>query len=357
MSTKKVKVDTDYDPLAGDFFSTPTPPPSKQTSPGNNAATQTTETANAEELFVQDSKTVAATATAATPVKRPRGRPKATVTKATPKEGDMEPIKILLNYSGSRVITITPAIATHILKYCNTLNRKINKRWINFLADAIKKGEWQLNGEPIIFSKELRLIDGQHRLHAIVLANKDVDTYVTTDVAEENFVSIDTGHARSGSHVLGIGGKVKNSFDVSATLNKISRYKNKNYDFDGAHVVSNRQLVSLLEKYKDVSKSVEFARKFVKGYSKSSIAFCHYILHKINPELCEILFTQLASSNPTIPLVAALRKGTIKEGRSKTRIKQTVVIGSIFKTWNAMRDNDANASAMITATEEFPIPH
>jgi len=335
-----VKKTPDYDPLENDFFV-------------NNAST---ETAAVKTTAPETTSTVTSPSV---PAPRKRGRPAKnpqTAQSTETKQQDFEPIKLLLNYTGSRVITITPAIADHMLKHCNTLNRKLNKRWVAFLSEAIKKGEWQLNGEPIIFSKDLRLIDGQHRLYAIVAAGKEIDSYVTTEVPDENFVSIDTGHARSGSHVLGIGGRVKNSFDVSATLNKINRYKHKNYDFDGAHVVSNRQLMSLLEKYKDVTKSVDYARKFGKGYSKSTIAFCHYILHKIDKELCDTFFTQLSSPTPTIPLIASLRKGTVKEGRAKSRIKQTVVIGSIFKTWNAMRTNDANASAMMTATEEFPMP-
>ncbi|MCK5665684.1 MAG: hypothetical protein KAI17_19485 [Thiotrichaceae bacterium] len=330
----------DYDPLDGDFF-----PSSADTKP----ITPAKQTVNETELFCKSEPV-------SIPAKK-RGRPaKAKLAEDTTKPQDLQPIKMLLNYAGSRVVTITPSIAEHMLTYCNTLNRKLNKRRVTFLAKAIKKGEWQLNGEAIIFSKDYRLIDGQHRLQAVVAAGKEIESYVTTDIPDEHFVSIDTGHARSGSHVLGIGGKVKNSFDVSATLNKLSRYTNKNFDFDGAHVISNRQLISLLEKYNDVTSSVAFARKFVKGYSKSSIAFCHHCLNKINKELCAKLFEQLASATPTIPLVAALRQGTIKEGRSKARIKQTVVIGSIFKTWNAMRTNDANSEAMITATEEFPIP-
>ena len=343
MSNNKV-VPGDYDPLDGDFF-----PSSAETKPIKAPKKKANETET--ELF-----TTPVSEQAPAPAKK-RGRPsKAATTKTTQTPQDLEPIRMLLNYTGSKVITITPSIAEHMLTHCNTLNRKLNKRWVVFLSKAIKKGEWQLNGEAIIFSKDLRLIDGQHRLQAVVAAGKEIESYVTTDVPDEHFISIDTGHARSGSHVLGIGGKVKNSFDVSATLNKLSRFANKNYDFDGAHVISNRQLVSLLDKYKNVSESVSFARKFVKGYSKSSIAFCHYCLHKIDKELCQKFFEQLANPTPTIPLIAALRKGTIKEGRSKARIKQTVVIGSIFKTWNAMRTNNANSDAMITATEEFPIP-
>jgi len=270
--------------------------------------------------------------------------------------GSKDPISLLLNYSGSKVLTVTPIFAKHVLSNCNQLNRKINKRWVKFLADSITRGEWQLNGESIIFSKDYRLIDGQHRLQAVVMANKPIDIYVTTDIDHKTFVSVDTGHSRSGSHVLTINNKVKHSFDVSATLNKLSRYNSKNFDFDGAHVISNRQLVSLLEKHKDVGNSVEFARKYPKGYSKSTIAFCHYILSSIDNELATKLFEQLTHSTPSIPLIAALRKGTIKEGKAKSRIKQTVVIGSIFKTWNAMRNNDVNASAIISATEDFPIP-
>ena len=330
----------DYDPLEGDVSNF-----------------QKTETATTQ---TEPAVPVAPT------VKRGRGRPPKypkTVETATATETDTvtdmttkDPVKLLLNFLGSQVVTITPSFAKHVLTHCNKLNRRLNKKWIKFLAEAIKRGEWQLNGEPLIFSTEYDLIDGQHRLHAIVAANKELDTYVTTNIDPKTFVSVDSGHSRSGSHVLAINSKIKHSFDVSAALNKLNRYNNKNYDFDGASVISNRQLVTLLHKHKHITNSVEMARKFPKGYSKSTIAFCHYVLDAIDHDLTTKFFEQLAMTTPTIPLIAALRKGTVKEGRSKSRIKQTVVIGSIFKTWNAMRTNDANATPVMSATEEFPIP-
>lgn len=342
MPNKKTTV-TEHDPLGGEeLLMSPVTPP------------------------ISEAPTTTATEVAVPEKRRRPGRPRkdATTTK-TPQANKVtsekkklasNPLDLLLNYEGSKVLIITPTLAEHVLEHCNTLNRKINKRWVTFLAESIKNGEWQLNGEPIIFSKTQKLIDGQHRLLAIVEADREVETYVTTNVEDKNFVSVDTGHSRSGSHVLTISSHVKNSFNVSATLNKLHRYTHKNYDFDGAHIISNRQLVKLLEKNKDVLDSVEFARKYPKGYGKSTIAFCHYVLSKLDKVMTDTLFTQLAMEAPTVPLVASLRKGTVKTGRSRSRIKQTVIIGSIFKTWNALRENDANASAIVTATEEFPVP-
>lgn len=273
-----------------------------------------------------------------------------------PTSAPQTPLDLFLNFSGSKLVTITPTIAQYILENCNTLNRPLNKKRVTQIANSIKSGEWQINGETIIFSKNKRLLDGQYRLSAIVAANRDVDTYVTTDIEDSAFETIDTGKARTGSHVLSIK-HTKHAFAVAATLNKVNRFYNKNYDFDGAGVLTNRQIVRLAAQHPTVKTSVERFLKYPRGISKSTLSFCHYILNSIDPTTTETLFAQLGEENPTIPIIAVLKKHIVKGKSGKThRLKQTAVIGSIFKTWNAMRSNTQTDDITLHVSEAFPMP-
>ena len=80
-----------------------------------------------------------------------------------PPSASQTPLDLFLNFSGSKLVTITPTIAQYILDNCNTLNRPLNKKRVNQIANSIKAGEWQTNGETIIFSKNKRLLDRQYR--------------------------------------------------------------------------------------------------------------------------------------------------------------------------------------------------
>ena len=51
--------------------------------------------------------------------------------------------------------------------------------------------------QAIAFSESGRLLDGQHRLHAIVLANKPVTMLVAKNLNENTFSAIDCGVKRT----------------------------------------------------------------------------------------------------------------------------------------------------------------
>lgn len=93
------------------------------------------------------------------------------------------------------VETITPAQAKKYLQ-SNTENRSIRKGWVERLAAMIVKGEWHLTHQGIAFSKDGRLIDGQHRLLAILEANKPAQMMVAREIEEEAYRHIDGGAPR-----------------------------------------------------------------------------------------------------------------------------------------------------------------
>jgi hypothetical protein len=66
-------------------------------------------------------------------------------------------------------------------------------------------GQWQLNGQPIVFNGR-RCLDGQHRLHAVVQSGQSVPMLIVRGVSEDAFVTLDTGRKRQASDVLSIAG-------------------------------------------------------------------------------------------------------------------------------------------------------
>lgn len=95
----------------------------------------------------------------------------------------------------AEVMTITPEKAKELLKG-NLTNRQISKSVVNLYANDMKSGNWKLGGQGISISKTGRLLDGQHRLSAIIVANVPVAMLVCTDVDDTN-VNFDTGKKRT----------------------------------------------------------------------------------------------------------------------------------------------------------------
>ena len=92
--------------------------------------------------------------------------------------------------------TITPDMARQYLMFNTENYRSLNKDRIVSYANDMKNGKWQFNGEGIKFDESGKLIDGQHRLHAIVRSGVPVQMLVIRGV--ENGINIyDVGSARS----------------------------------------------------------------------------------------------------------------------------------------------------------------
>lgn len=103
-----------------------------------------------------------------------------------------------------KIVYVTPAMAQEWLRK-NTNNRRLREGTVEGLADAIRRGEWIVSHQGIAFGKSGRLLDGQHRLHAVVRAGIAVEMMVTFDEDDEAFKVIDIGLKRQSYDILDIG--------------------------------------------------------------------------------------------------------------------------------------------------------
>jgi len=101
----------------------------------------------------------------------------------------------------AEVVTITPADATNWLR-CNLRNRPVRKRHVEFLAGEIKNGNWQVNGQAIVIAEDEQVLDGQHRLLAVIEAGIAIKTMVVYGISAAAFSTIDTGAVRTSSDAL-----------------------------------------------------------------------------------------------------------------------------------------------------------
>lgn len=93
-------------------------------------------------------------------------------------------------------LRIDPALAVKWLEG-NTHNRPLGGKLVEEFKEAIQAGKWKLTHEGIAFDPGGVLIDGQHRLWAIVEAAKAVKMMVTFNEPAENREYINIGKNRS----------------------------------------------------------------------------------------------------------------------------------------------------------------
>lgn len=100
----------------------------------------------------------------------------------------------------SKIQLITPEIAAIYLEQ-NTQNRRARSIAVKHLAAAMLRGEWVLTAQGISFDTDGRLIDGQHRLMAVIESKMVIEMMVFTEVDPEAFKVMDRGTTRTLSDV------------------------------------------------------------------------------------------------------------------------------------------------------------
>lgn len=114
------------------------------------------------------------------------------------------------------IVCITPDMARVMLSH-NTKNRKLNQNHVRRLQAAMEAGEWWMNGEAIIFGQDGTLLNGQHRLFAIIASGVSVDVLVVRGINRQAFRTLDGGRVRTTGEVLAMVGE-KNANMVAAAV-------------------------------------------------------------------------------------------------------------------------------------------
>jgi hypothetical protein len=106
--------------------------------------------------------------------------------------------------STAHFVEISPDLAKSIMVHNNIDNRNISLKNVAHLAAQIRNGSWYENPQPVVFSVCGRLLNGQHRLQAIVQADMPAKMAIVLDADPATYEVMDTGNKRSLADVSGI---------------------------------------------------------------------------------------------------------------------------------------------------------
>lgn len=100
---------------------------------------------------------------------------------------------------------IDPDTAARLLEG-NHLNREIGPGLVKKMAADMNAGRWLTNGDSIKFDRNGKLVDGQHRLTAVVESGTTLETFVCGGLAPEIFATLDVGKKRTLKDAMKIDG-------------------------------------------------------------------------------------------------------------------------------------------------------
>lgn len=273
--------------------------------------------------------------------------------------------------------TITPALAESMLKNLGRMeNRAIRPGRLEMYASDMSAGQWQQSGVPIIFDAEGGLIDGQHRLAAVVRSGITQVFAVSRGVPRENVTTLDAGARRRLADALKMRGDQYYN-DIPALLGHVWRWEHTgSFARTGVGTASEPTITQALEFF-DAHKD-DFYEAIVVGFrarghtriSGTVAAAVYYVIHNVvrGDEAGELdlatFFDRLCDGVGLMEgdPILALRNRLSKAASVATYApkQQPVSIAAwVIKAWNFWRDG-TTITQLIWRTgganpETFPI--
>jgi len=99
-------------------------------------------------------------------------------------------------YTNCYIVTVTPDMAKEWLRN-NNFNRPLKPRLVEKYVRQILEGNWQRTHQGVAFDEKGIVIDGQHRLHAIVKTGQNVAMLIFLNESQLVHETIDNGKNRS----------------------------------------------------------------------------------------------------------------------------------------------------------------
>lgn len=268
-----------------------------------------------------------------------------------------------------RIINISPRLAADYLEDKYHRQRPLREKQVKKLTDAMKNGKWLFDGSPIRFDKDGALIDGQHRLHALIRANQSYPFMVVNGLDTETFLVMDTGAKRSSQDVCAIEGygQIKGTLARLARLVVSSNYGRDNYieACRGRTRLANNQEIDDAIKWRN-GELIEYARVFNdkryancrKWFGAGDSAYFYWLFSRINSHDTDLFFPSLESGqnldqeSPILALRNKLYSDRFLDGNT---LAQKFTKGAfLVKTWNAFRESRKITYFRFGENEAFP---
>lgn len=246
----------------------------------------------------------------------------------------------LTSSSVFEVVDVTPTQAQAWLQ-TNHLNRPLRKRKVLQYAEDMVSGRWKESFDPVRFGKSGRLIDGQHRLNAVVLANVTVRLFIVHGVDDSAFDVFDNGAPRTLADMLSLEGHEPWIAKTAATAAQMAL----SYD-DGklptAMGYPNNVCLQYIHEHPEMITSAAFLGQMPRHgvpLSHSCGTFLHFVFVRRDDELAENFIRRFYTGENLVSgdVVLELRNRLISRKISGTKSTKLDDMWACIRVWNSVR--------------------
>jgi len=243
---------------------------------------------------------------------------------------------------------ITPEMGRMFLKNAHP-NRPVVETHVERLKNTMERGAWTL-GEALVFSPEGKMMDGSHRMLALVLANVTLRfNVVVGDSYEKAYPHINSGTGRQPGHVLWTdpGGYRDGLTPRQCSRAAAALALQINYDAGYGNPYSHRQRIDrdVLVKsayehlgIRDSAKRVD--ERLFRLVVSGPAVFIHYQFSLRDADLADELTDGLATGENlnSEDVVWMLRERLLRNAYNrKSDLKIEEILALVIKAWNSKR--------------------
>lgn len=257
-------------------------------------------------------------------------------------------------------MSVSPATASDWLLR-NEENRSHREALVRQYASDMDAGRWQFNGEPIQFGISGKLLNGQHRLKAILRSQTTQEFLVGFNLPDNAQLTIDSGARRTAGDALALGG-----FTHTAAVAAVAKLV-VNEVIDGRWITFLNARPTTLQLFETVRANPliqEAAATAVNTLptnrmgSPSTMGYAWWRLSQLDLVDCEVFFSKLGTldnlgaTSPILALNKRLTAHKLAHRNGHTVLRQTEVITYVFQAWNAWRRRDERVLIKIGRTDD-----
>lgn len=254
----------------------------------------------------------------------------------------------------TRVVTITPSLAQAWLGTKHDDQRRIKSKHLRSMMTDLREGRWRLNGETIVFDSNGKLVNGQHRLEAVVATGVTVTSLVVWGVASEAYSSFDMTAKRMGGDALRSRG-VLNGAQTAAVCRSLMIYAG-DPTFTDSPAFSADAIDQFERTHEGLAESVLMGKRVAKmqtSITGTVAGACHYLFSKIDADLASEFFESLISGvglGKTDPVRLLRERALNRTWRPRAQEQ----FAYMFKAWNHFRHHTPIRCLKWDSRETFP---
>jgi len=241
---------------------------------------------------------------------------------------------------------ITPDDAMKLLER-NQLNRKLSTHLVTKYSEAMRTNQWVFDAAPIRIDDKGNLLDGQHRLWAVIESDRPQEFLVVEGLQGDTMAVMDTGKNRTFADILGMHHRDLTSVtNIAAATTAIHRWESgargvalrPNRGNMGTNIV----LLDFFEKNREGIIEARLVARRIRdnvGGTEQPLAVLAWIFYSSDADDATFFFDRLVDGvglEAGSPILA-FRQWILRSNSQMLRPEMDLFVALGIKAWNAYR--------------------